>query len=163
MVAEVIMPEPNDVYISTVANRDVVFVNGSTYIWVEESDGRRHRRFYAHGDRRQEVFRRRENLRSVNLHRPAHPPQRDDHRHDRHEWKDARRDPHATHVASMSGHHDAPRHRSAAAGVTAVTQQTHRPDAHHQTSRNPAQPLRETSARDGARHHTESGAPAAKS
>jgi hypothetical protein len=72
-LVEQVVPEPNDIYISAAANSDVVFVGGSTYIWVTGPDGQRHRHFYGHGDRRVEIFRRRENLRSVAAPRPRHP------------------------------------------------------------------------------------------
>lgn len=84
---------PGDVYIAGVMDRDVVFVGGDTYLWVAGPDGRRHRHFYAHGDRRAEVFRRREHLRAemarrggyapnhaVVAHRDAHAQRRPDHR-----------------------------------------------------------------------------------
>ncbi|HEY1996683.1 hypothetical protein [Paraburkholderia sp.] len=76
VVVERVLPDPNDVYISGAANSDVVFVAGSTYIWVTGQDGRRYRHFYGHGDRRREVFRRRDNLRSVGAPRPGHPTTR---------------------------------------------------------------------------------------
>ncbi|SEI67314.1 hypothetical protein [Paraburkholderia diazotrophica] len=65
---------PSDVYIAGVMDRDVVFVGGDTYLWVVGPDGRRHRHFYAHGDRRAEVFRRREHLRAEMAHRGGHAP-----------------------------------------------------------------------------------------
>jgi hypothetical protein len=78
---------PSDVYIAGVVDRDVVFVGGSTYLWVVGPDGKRHRHFYARGDRRAEVFRRREHLRVEMAHRGGHPPvhaamppRRDEHR-----------------------------------------------------------------------------------
>jgi hypothetical protein len=74
VVVETVVPEPNDIYISVAANSDIVFVGGNTYIWAVGPDGQRHRHFYGHGDRRQEVFRRRENLRSVAGPRSGHPP-----------------------------------------------------------------------------------------
>jgi hypothetical protein len=58
-------PMPSDVYISGVADHDVVFIGGDTYIWVVGPDGVRHRRFYAHGDHRADVFHRREELHRV--------------------------------------------------------------------------------------------------
>ena len=76
VVVEQVVPEPNDLYISIAANSDIVFVGGSTYIWVTGPDGRRHRHFYGHGDRRLEVYRRRENLRSVAAPRAGHPATR---------------------------------------------------------------------------------------
>ncbi len=76
IVTEAIAPEANDVYISAATNCDVVFLGGSTYVWATGPDGRRHRHFYGHGDRRQEVFHRRENLRSIVVHHPALSRQR---------------------------------------------------------------------------------------
>ncbi|MPW15659.1 hypothetical protein GCT13_01705 [Paraburkholderia sp. CNPSo 3157] len=65
---------PSDVYIAGVMDRDVVFIGGDTYLWVVGPDGRRHRHFYAHGDRRAEVFRRREHLRAEMARRGGHAP-----------------------------------------------------------------------------------------
>lgn len=76
VMVEQVLPEPNDVYISAAANSDIVFVGGSTYIWVTGPDGLRHRHFYGHGDRRAEIYHRRENLRSVGAPRPLHPAPR---------------------------------------------------------------------------------------
>ncbi|WP_413195699.1 hypothetical protein [Pararobbsia alpina] len=73
-IQEQVVAEPNDVYISAALDSDIVFVGGSTYIWVTGSDGHRHRHFYAHGDRRQEIFHRRDNLHSVMAHRGGPPP-----------------------------------------------------------------------------------------
>jgi hypothetical protein len=73
VVVEEVVPETNDVYISAAANSDIVFVGGSTYIWANGTDGRRHRHFYGRGDRRQEVFHRRDNLHSVTAHRSERP------------------------------------------------------------------------------------------
>ncbi|MGF6378286.1 hypothetical protein [Paraburkholderia atlantica] len=70
-------PLPTDVYVANVVDRDVVFVGGDTYIWVVGRDGVRQRQFYAHGDRRAEVFHRREELHRVMAshdgHLPGHP------------------------------------------------------------------------------------------
>jgi hypothetical protein len=74
VVEEAYMPAPDDVYIAGVVDRDVVIVGGDTYIWVVGSDGVRHRHFYAHGDHRQDVFHRRENLRQVMAHHDGHLP-----------------------------------------------------------------------------------------
>lgn len=90
VVSEEVVLEQGDVYISGASNADVVFVGGSTYIWVTQSDGQRHRHFYGHGDKRQEVFRRRDNLRSVTAHFPAHRSTRhEDGEHRRHHREDA--------------------------------------------------------------------------
>jgi hypothetical protein len=58
-------PMPYDANIAVVSDRDVVFVGGSTYIWVNGPDGIRHRQLYAHGDHRADVFHRREELHNV--------------------------------------------------------------------------------------------------
>jgi hypothetical protein len=72
-VQEQIVAGPNDVYISAALDTDIVFEGGSTFIWFVGPDGHRHRHFYGHGDHRQEIFRRRDNLRSV-AHRAGPPP-----------------------------------------------------------------------------------------
>jgi hypothetical protein len=74
VVEEAYQPMPDDIYISTVVDRDVVLVGGNTYIWVVGPDGIRHRRFYAHGDHRQDVFHRREELHNVMMHHDGHLP-----------------------------------------------------------------------------------------
>ncbi|MEX3932290.1 hypothetical protein AB4Y32_10840 [Paraburkholderia phymatum] len=116
---------PSDVYIAGVVDRDVVFVGGNTYLWVVGPDGRRHRHFYAHGDRRAEVFRRREHLRAeiarrgghapshaVVAHRDAHAPHRADRRVSapaRHASAQHRPQPGAAHVAEHHGNDRGPR------------------------------------------------------
>jgi hypothetical protein len=65
---------PSDVYISSVVDTDVVFIGGSTYVWYVGHDGMRHRYLYGHGDRRAEVFHRREELRVVMAHHEGHLP-----------------------------------------------------------------------------------------
>lgn len=67
-------PEPNDVYLSAALDSDVVYVNGSTYVWYVGRDGRRHRHWYGHGDLRSQVMHRRSQLRLVSAHRDGHPP-----------------------------------------------------------------------------------------
>ncbi|WP_246257613.1 hypothetical protein [Pararobbsia alpina] len=74
VVEEAYQPTPNDIYISTVVDRDVVFVGGNTYIWVVGPDGARHRRLYAHGDHRNEVFHRRDELHKVMMNHGGHLP-----------------------------------------------------------------------------------------
>lgn len=74
VVEEVYQPMPNDVYISGVVDHDVVFVGGETYIWVVGPDGVRHRRFYAHGDHRADVFHRRDELHRVMVNHGGHLP-----------------------------------------------------------------------------------------
>lgn len=71
---EAYQPMPNDSYVSAVADADVVIVGGDTYIWVAGPDGIRHRRFYAHGDHRQDVFHRREELHRVMVNHAGHLP-----------------------------------------------------------------------------------------
>jgi hypothetical protein len=46
IVAEEVVPEANDAYVSASDNGDVEFFRGSTYIWTKGPDGRRHRNFY---------------------------------------------------------------------------------------------------------------------
>jgi hypothetical protein len=74
VVEEAYQPMPNDVYVSTVVDKDVVFVGGSTYIWVVGPDGVRHRRLYAHGDHREDVFRRRDELHKTMMSHGGHLP-----------------------------------------------------------------------------------------
>jgi hypothetical protein len=74
VVAEVYEPMPYDAAVVVVADRDVVFVGGSTYIWVTGPDGIRHRQFYAHGDHRADVFHRRDELRAVMARHDGHLP-----------------------------------------------------------------------------------------
>jgi hypothetical protein len=74
VVEEVYQPMPNDVYITGVVDHDVVFVGGETYIWVVGPDGVRRRRFYAHGDHRADVFRRRDELHRVMVNHGGHLP-----------------------------------------------------------------------------------------
>ncbi|WP_233849200.1 hypothetical protein [Paraburkholderia sp. HD33-4] len=69
-------PLPTDVYVVNVVDRDVVIVGGDTYLWVVGQDGVRHRQFYAHGDHRAEVFRRREELHRVMASHDGHLPER---------------------------------------------------------------------------------------
>lgn len=103
VVTEEVLPEANDVYVSGAANSDVVFIGGSTYIWVTGPDGQRHRHFYGHGDRRREVFRRRDNLRSVTAHHSAHPSiVRADVEHGRRHEKNVR--PQQLHAKDMAQH-----------------------------------------------------------
>ncbi|MBB5441420.1 MULTISPECIES: hypothetical protein [unclassified Paraburkholderia] len=74
VVEEVYQPMPTDIYISTVVDRDVVIFGGNTYIWVVGPDGVRHRRFYAHGDHREDVFHRRDELHRVMMNHGGHLP-----------------------------------------------------------------------------------------
>jgi hypothetical protein len=74
VVEEAYQPMPNDLYISTIVDRDVVFFGGDTYIWVVGPDGVRHRHFYAHGDHREDVFHRRNELHKVIVNHGGHLP-----------------------------------------------------------------------------------------
>jgi hypothetical protein len=74
VVAEVYEPMPYDANIAVVADRDVVFVGGNTYIWVRGPDGVRHRQLYAHGDHRADVFHRRDELHNVMARHDGHLP-----------------------------------------------------------------------------------------
>ena len=148
--AEMILPEPNDVYVSAALNRDVVFVNGNTYIWVTGSDGRRHRHFYEHGDRRQEVFLRRENLRSVAARRTDHPSRSDQRVSDRRN-RDEIGHPHPLHTADMRDHHS-----PASPHATVNGPSSH--NARHQPGHSQGQSYREASnEHNGARHRPNPG------
>ncbi|TAM04734.1 MAG: hypothetical protein EPN70_10790 [Paraburkholderia sp.] len=70
----VYVPEPYDAYISVALDSDIVFTGGNTYYWYVGHDGRRHRRLYAHGDRRGELLHRRSQLRLVMAHHEGHLP-----------------------------------------------------------------------------------------
>jgi hypothetical protein len=74
IVEEAYVPGPNDVYIAAVEERDVVFVGGDTFVWYVGPDGHRHRRFYAHGDHRHDVFARLDELHRVMAHHDGHLP-----------------------------------------------------------------------------------------
>ncbi|WP_256702000.1 hypothetical protein [Burkholderia sp. SRS-W-2-2016] len=74
VVEPVYQPMPADVYVANVVDRDVVIVGGDTYIWAAGPDGIRHRQFYAHGDRRAEVFHRRDELHHVMASHDGHLP-----------------------------------------------------------------------------------------
>jgi hypothetical protein len=112
VVVEQVVPEPNDIYISAAANSDVVFVGGSTYIWVTGPEGQRQRHFYGHGDRRSEVFRRRANLRSVAPPRQGHPATRDVGHEYGHHPDEAHR-PEQVRVKGAAGHAHPPPHQMA--------------------------------------------------
>lgn len=74
-VAEVAYaPMPTDIYVATAVDTDVVIYRGDTYIWVTGPNGARHRQFYAHGDHRRDVFRRREELHHVMTNHGGHLP-----------------------------------------------------------------------------------------
>ncbi|MBB3004195.1 hypothetical protein FHX57_006574 [Paraburkholderia tropica] len=74
VVEDYYAPMPYDASIAVVADSDVVFIGGSTYIWIIGPDGRRHRQFYAHGDHRADVFHRRDELHNVMAHHEGHLP-----------------------------------------------------------------------------------------
>jgi len=137
VVHEELIPERNDIYIAAANDRDIVFVGGNTYIWIAEAGGRRRRLFYGHGDRRQEIFRRRENLRSAMVsphggHAVAHYAH-DDHR---------RSEPHhpqQMHAVAMREHGHEPTHHVAA------NDRGHHRDA-HLANRRQDHPFREAAA-----------------
>jgi hypothetical protein len=118
------MPERDDIYISAALDRDVLFVGGSTYIWVTGPDGQRHRHFYGHGDRRQEVFRRRDNLHSVTAHRGGHSSPHYAHRDDDRRGDAIRRAQQAHAVAAHDYGRPPERH-------LAANERPHRPNGHH--------------------------------
>jgi hypothetical protein len=74
VVEEAYQPMPSDVYVSAVVDHDVVLIGGDTYIWVVEADGVRHRHFYSHGDHREDVFHRRDELHRVMTNHGGHLP-----------------------------------------------------------------------------------------
>jgi hypothetical protein len=74
VVEEAYQPMPNDIYVSTAVDADVVIFGGNTYIWVVGPDGVRRRHFYAHGDHRADVFHRRDELHKVIVNHGGHLP-----------------------------------------------------------------------------------------
>lgn len=98
------VPNPYDVYITNAQPADVVYIHGDTFIWSIDGNGRRYQKFYAHGDRRAEVFSRQEELHRVmarnNGHLPSHEsaPHQNEQRHEQGgrpaESKDDHRDEH---------------------------------------------------------------------
>ena len=93
-------PNPFDVYITNVGPADVVYLHGDTFIWGIDGNGRRYQRFYAHGDRRADVFRRRDELHRVMARNGGHLPNHEMARHegengrDQHHEQDRRDDHH---------------------------------------------------------------------
>lgn len=168
-VQEQVVSEPNDIYVAAALDSDIVFAGGNTYIWITGPDGHRHRHLYGHGDRRQEIFRRRDNLHSVMAHRGAPPPMRDARAMQNHRLEAIRRDQlhreeearlaraHASDRGHMNGHGyaqangrpngihhgNAPEHHAAANGAHPA----------------PARPMREASAEHSAptRHPGDAG------
>ncbi|RKP53688.1 hypothetical protein [Pararobbsia silviterrae] len=67
-------PVPTDAYVLVAVDSDVVVIGGNTYIWVVGPNGKRERHFYAHGDHRQDVFRRRDELHNVMAQHGGHLP-----------------------------------------------------------------------------------------
>jgi hypothetical protein len=91
----VYVPQPYDAYVSVALDRDVVFVGGSTYIWITGPDGHRHRHYYGRGDLRGEVLHRRAELRVVMAHNEGHLPMQRPHMADPHERVRVSMQPHA--------------------------------------------------------------------
>jgi hypothetical protein len=52
------VPNPFDAYLVGIVPTDVVFLNGSTYVWTTDSNGNRTQQLYAQGDHRQELLNR---------------------------------------------------------------------------------------------------------
>ncbi|MGF6595741.1 hypothetical protein P3T23_000448 [Paraburkholderia sp. GAS448] len=150
VVREELMPERNDVYVATATDRDVVYLGGDTYIWVTDAGGRRRRQFYAHGDRRREVFHRRDNLRSAMVSpREVHPVVRhagdDHHREEPHHREPMRA------AATDEHRHEPGRHMAA-------NERGHHPDTPHQSAQRPNHPVREAAAENpGAAHRPAPG------
>jgi hypothetical protein len=105
IVEEAYVPGPNDVYIAAVEERDVVIVGGDTFIWYVGPDGHRHRRFYAHGDHRHDVFARRDELHRVMANHEGHLP---DHAIAGHGPEGHPGGPQANHAALAAGKAPAP-------------------------------------------------------
>lgn len=97
----VYVPQPYDAYVSVALDRDVVYVGGSTYIWITGPDGHRHRRYYGRGDLRGEVLHRRGELRAVMAHNDGHLPMQHAREPDRHARVRVTMQPHA---APARGH-----------------------------------------------------------
>lgn len=80
VAAPVVMSEPvyiaapQDQYVLSAADSDVVVLGGITYIYYQGIDGRRYRHEYGRGDLRSQIFRRREDLRVVMAHHGGHLP-----------------------------------------------------------------------------------------
>ncbi|RKP47699.1 hypothetical protein [Pararobbsia silviterrae] len=72
-VQEQVLAEANDGYVLAAQDQDIVYVDGSTYIWTTGPDGHRHRHLYGHGDLRREIVQRRDNLRAANATRLPNP------------------------------------------------------------------------------------------
>jgi hypothetical protein len=91
-------PAPFDVYITNAQPADVIYLHGDTFIWAVDGDGRRYQRFYAHGDRRAEVFSRRDELQRVSARNGGRLPNREgehrqgDNGRDQHRDQERRRD-----------------------------------------------------------------------
>ena len=156
VVREELIPERNDVYITAAADSDIIFVGGSTYIWVTGADGRRHRHLYGRGDRRQEIFHRRENLHSVMTHHAGHPPPAYSH-HDPDRRREAIHHEQRMHAASMHDRGHAPEQHRAA------NDWQHHPDPQHQPAPVHNRPVREASAEHtGSQHRPDAGNAAAQ-
>jgi hypothetical protein len=138
VVREELIPERNDVYIAAATDRDVVYLGGDTYIWVTDADGQRRRHFYAHGDRRREVFHRRDNLRSTMVSRREVPPVAryagEDHR---------RKEPHHQEPMRAAAAHE---HRRESGRHMAANERGHHPHAPHQSAQRQNRPVREAAA-----------------
>jgi hypothetical protein len=65
-------PAVYDSYLMGVGPADVVYLNGSTYVWRVDAHGRRYRHFYGHGDHRPAIFHRRDELRGGMHHDGGH-------------------------------------------------------------------------------------------
>ncbi len=68
------VPNPMDVYILAAPPADIIFINGDTYIWTTDAYGHRVRRFYGHGDHREFLNHRREELHRVRERNGGHLP-----------------------------------------------------------------------------------------
>ena len=77
LVEETYVVMPQDTYLVNATEADLVFVSGNTYIWTVDERGHRYRRFYAHGNHRDELLHRREELHHVMERHGGHLPEHD--------------------------------------------------------------------------------------
>ena len=71
-------PQPYDAEIVAIPESDIAVIGGDTYYWYVDPAGHRFRRFYAHGDHRDELFKRREMLHGEMARHGGHLPNREE-------------------------------------------------------------------------------------
>jgi len=69
-------PRPYDGDIVLVANpeQDIVFIAGDTFLWLLDANGHRYRKFYSHGDHRDELRARHQELHGMMNRNGGHLP-----------------------------------------------------------------------------------------